>query len=81
MIVATTEAVELASQTQGWNRAGAYLTMGQTLEAGESIQTDVYKGSQYDILTMQNDCNLVLYHHNAPGNNSRKARWSSKTSK
>ena len=77
MIVATTEAIELTSQTQGWDKEGAYLLAGQRLDAGESIRTDTYKGSQFDILTMQADCNLVLYHHS--NENNRTPTWSSKT--
>jgi hypothetical protein len=34
MIVATTEATELTSQTQGWSRDGGYLVQGERLEAG-----------------------------------------------
>ena len=75
MIVATTGAAQLTSQTQSWNKAGGYLVQGDILEAGQSISSGKYNCKMnrcnQNRLHLTTDCNLELFHKDKAGKSKR----------
>merc|ERR1712032_90018 len=70
MIVATPEAVELTSQTQGPWSTESYLREGESLHAGESIQSaNTLNGGSFTQLKLTHDCKLKLTNYTKNNSN------------